>query len=87
MAECVCICTGLPYIICISFYLDTSYTIIYLHMWWNIFLSNSCETVVSIELTYKNYYNGVTICICMHGATEEKNSAIHAYTNVFLDYL
>ena len=44
---------------------------------------NSCETVVSLELTY----NGVTICICMHVATEEKNPAIHAYTDVFLVYL
>ena len=49
-------------------------------MWWNKFLSNSCENVVSLELIY----NGVAICICMHGATEEKNPAIHAYTDVFL---
>ena len=41
---------------------------------------NSCETVVSLELTY----NDVAICICMHVATEEKNPAIHAYTDVFL---
>ena len=45
-------------------------------MWWNKFLSNSCETVVFLELTYN--INGVAICICMHGATEEKNQAIHA---------
>ena len=45
-------------------------------MWWNKFLSNSCETVVSLELTYN--INGVAICKCMHGATEEKNQAIHA---------
>ena len=37
---------------------------------------NSCETVVSLELTY----NGVAVCICIHVATEEKNPAIHAYT-------
>ena len=43
----------------------------------------SCGTVVSFELTY----NGVAIYICMHGATEEKNPAIHAYTDVFLGYL
>ena len=49
-------------------------------MWWNKFLSNSCETVVSLELTY----NGVAISICMHGATEENNQAIHAHTDVFL---
>ena len=56
---------------------------LYFHMWWNKFLSNSCETVVSLELTY----NGVAICICMHVATEENNPAIHAYTDVFLVYL
>ena len=44
---------------------------------------NSCEIVVSLELTY----NGVVIYICMHVATEEKNPAIHAYTDVFLGYL
>ena len=46
---------------------------------------NSCETVVSLELTY----NGIAICIYMHVATEEKNPAIHAYiyTDVFLVYL
>ena len=43
---------------------------------------NSCETVVSLELTY----NDVAICISMHVATEEKNSAIHAYTDIFLVY-
>ena len=29
-------------------------------------------------------YSGVTICIYMHGATEEKNPALHVYTDVFL---
>ena len=43
----------------------------------------SCEIVVFLELTY----NGVAICICMHGATDEKNPVIHAYTDVFLGYL
>ena len=52
-------------------------------MWWNKFLSNISETVVSLELTY----NGIAICICMHQATEEKSPAIHAYTDVFLGYL
>ena len=44
---------------------------------------NSCEAVVSLELTY----NGVAICTCMYVATEKKNPAIHEYTDLFLVYL
>ena len=68
--------TSLHIVSSYAYLLDASYTIIYFHMWWNKFLSNSCETIVSLELTYN--INGVAICICMHGATEEKNQAIHA---------
>ena len=75
--------TSLHIVSSCAYLLDASYTIIYFHMWWNKFLSNSSETVVSLELTY----NGVAICMCMHVGTEEKNPAIHAYTDVFLGYL
>ena len=77
--------TSLHIVSSYAYLLDASYTIIYFRniMWWNKFLSNSCETVVSLELTY----NGVAICICMHGATKEKSPTIHAYTDVFLGYL
>ena len=87
MVECVCICTGLPYILSHHVYaylLDASYTIP------NIFSyvvekipKYSCGIVISLELTC----NGVAIYICMHGAREEKNPAIHARTDVFLGYL
>ena len=34
--------------------------------------------IVSLELTY----DGIAICICMHGVIEENNLAIHAYTSI-----
>ena len=53
------------------------------NLWWNNFLSNSCETVVSLELTY----NGVAICMCMHGVPEEKNPCqlyMHTLIQVYI---
>ena len=73
MVECVSFCAGLPYIL-YTYLLDASYTIFSYVV--KQIPKYSCKTIISLELTY----NGVGICICMYGATEEKNPAIHAYT-------